>query len=629
MMTARSRDLAASGYRGVMVRLRSAAALIATFVGLAGTARAASPFVTGGEVPAGSSGGAAKSRSQLQYEALGRLEKEAVDDALAWRGLALEPAPAGKRVGVVHVYNHEVFSRKDSYFQLLNYLHRTTREEIIRREVLLLPGDPYVEALVEETGRNLRQEDVSSLVIVLPVKGTQADHVDLLVVTRDVWSLRFNTEFDFGEGELRSLSTSLSENNLLGWRKRASFAYLLGRGAYAIGPTYFDPNVAGSRLTFSGSYRAYYTRETNQREGTSVGARVSYPLFSLASRWGASLGASYANTVARNFLGGRLRTLDLRATPERDDLPYIYRVRSASVDSQIVRSFGKAVIQRVAVGHTLSSVRPRFLKDYPLADPQLQTLLGNAIFPRSERISQVYLSYSLFTPRYRVYRDFSTYDLGEDVILGPSLSGSVARAVGWLGSEAIYTSVSAGAAWTFDYGNGYQKIGVGWSGARRFGELVDEYRSASVYLATPMLWRAFRLVADASTGALIDNRRSNVRETVGAETSLRAYATGEFEGQAAYMAHFEVRSAPIAVAAFRLGLVAFHDMGHAARKWTDLGVKQDAGLGLRLLIPQLNFYVLRVDWAVAFQDGTRDGQGHLLTAKGLPGRISAGFRQAF
>src|SRR5688500_10745458 len=54
-------------------------------------------------------------------EALGVLERQAVDEALAARGLTIEPAPDGKLVGEIHVVNHEVFSQRDSYFQLLNF----------------------------------------------------------------------------------------------------------------------------------------------------------------------------------------------------------------------------------------------------------------------------------------------------------------------------------------------------------------------------------------------------------------------------------------------------------------------------------------------------------------------------
>lgn len=575
---------------------------------------------------------AAPSRAATRgLESLGKLEREGVEDALAARGLVLELAPEGKVIGQIHVVNHPVFSHRDSYFQLLNVFHFTTREQIIRREVLLQPGDPFKQALVDETVRNLRDGDLSSLVVVLPVKASAPGTVDLLVVTRDLWSLRFNTEFDFGEGTLRSLATSLSENNLFGHRKRFSFAYVLARGNYGLGPTYYDPNIAGTRLTFSGSYRAVYTRTINEREGTSYGARLAYPLYSLATRWGGSISASQSNLVARSYTGNDLREVRVRTSRGVATLPQIYRVRTTSVDSQIVHSVGKNVLHRIAVGHDLSIVRPSFLTTFPVpeSDPELRAAYAAAIFPRSEQLSSLYLSYGLFTPRYRIYRDFATYDLREDYVLGPSASFAVSRAFSFLGSEVEYTGVSASAGWTFDWKGGYQRLSFGFSGRVQSDRIIDQSRSASIYLASPVLRGWGRLVADGALSVLVNNTRPNVYYAVGAETGLRGYATGEFFGQASYMAHLEARTTPLAIWALRLGAVVFYDIGHAAPALSELGARQDAGFGIRLLIPQLNFYVLRIDWAIPFQNGARNQRGEFFTTAGLPGRISAGFRQVF
>ena len=574
---------------------------------------------------------------------LGGLEREAVEDALAGRGLRIDPAPARKRIGFIHVVNHEVCSRRDSVTQLLNALHRTTRESIIRRELLLGAGDLYVPALAEESVRNLRDADFSSLVVSLPVVppapdgsgGTAADPnaaatVDLLVVTRDVWSLRLNTEFDYGEGTLRALSTSLSENNLFGWRKKVSLAFQYKRGSYAIGPSYLDPNVAGTRLTFSASLRSWYSSDTGEREGATFGFQATYPLFSLASRWGAELSGSLGSVVDRDYRGNNLRLVDLAATPTPEALPYIYRRRSSTMYTQLTRSFGSSVIQRVSGGHELSVVRPSFLPDFPAMDMATRDAFAAAIFPRNERLSSLYLAYGLFTPRYRVYRDFDTYDLREDAILGPSFSLSVSRGADWMGSDLAFTGINVGATWAGDWLDGRQRIAISWNTRVRDGRLVDRRQGVSTTLATPVLGKAVRLVAAGWVNMLVANTRPNERYTVGAENGLRGYATGEFQGQASYLGHVEARTTPLHLAAFRLGAVAFYDVGHAAANLSSLEARQNVGVGIRLLIPQLNFYVLRIDAAVPLQNGERLSSGAHLTRAGLQGyRISAGFRQVF
>ena len=292
---------------------------------------------------------------------LGRLEQETVNDALASIGAHIDPAPEGKTVGRVYVANQNVFSKHDWYFQLFNIFHWTTRSYILDRELLLRPGQRYDQALVEESIRNLQNPpgiviggkaygspELSSVVVLVPIASPIPGQVDLLLVTRDIWSLRFNTNFEYQGNALTLFESSLSENNLFGWRKYLSLGFGFDQGRYYYGPSYFDPNIRGTRLTLYASARFYNARETGDYEGNSQIASLRYPLYSLASRWGAALDVIHQNSVSRGFRGNSIRLVDLAAT--RDDverLPYEYRRRIVTVDGSVVRSFGVAVIQRV------------------------------------------------------------------------------------------------------------------------------------------------------------------------------------------------------------------------------------------------------------------------------------------
>jgi len=558
------------------------------------------------------------------------IEREAVDDALLARGLRIDAAPEGKTVGVIHVANHDVFSPRDpGLVRWLNVFHRTTREDVIRREVLLRPGARWDEALADETARNLRRDvDLSSLVVVLPVKSAEPNKVDLLVVTRDVWSLRFNTDFEHQEGTLISLQTSLSENNLFGWRKRVSMNFDMYQGSYSLGPSYLDPNIAGTRLTLSAAYRWVFSRETDEQEGSSVAAAFAYPLFSLDSKWGAGLSVAHSDLVYRAFLRDQLQVVDLPDSSTEEMLPYIYRARSDSITSSVVRSFRmRHVIQRVTAGHQLRAVRPTLTDDFPEMDPDVRARFLRFFVAPSQRISALFLRYRLFTPRYRVYRDFDTFDLREDALLGPNLSLYGARAASWLGSEVEHVDLAAGAGWSLDLGDGAQRVFAEWSGrADDDGSLTEESVSGSVYLASPMLLRAARGILGGEATTIL-RTSSGQRVSLGGEDGLRGYAVGEFFSRedplhARFLAHAEVRSRGFRIASLRLGGLVFYDAGHAATRFSTLYPYQDAGFGLRLLIPQLNAYVLRFDWAFAFQDTPN-------TRAGWPGRLSLGFYQVF
>lgn len=597
-------------------------------------------------------------------EELGALEQEALEQALAAHGLRVDPMPEGKIVGRVHVVTFDVFSSGDVFFELpllgpplkrLKFLHRPTRDWAIRREALLRPGDRYQQALADETGRNLRDPLLSNLVVVVPVQAPEPDRVDLLVITRDLWSLRLNTSFEYQQGYLVSLSTSISENNLFGWRKRAAAVFDMGQGSFAVGPTYVDPNIRGSRFTLRGSAFAVFSRETGQQEGTRASAGLAYPLFSLGSRWGASLGVNHADVVARPlFVGSEVARVDLEGTPEIEDLPWSYRARRFGVGTGAERQFGRRVIQRVSAGYGFSAYRPSFVEGFP-EDPALRAAaeagvrssgqrVAERFFPPAERISALSIGYSLFTPVYRTYRDLGTFDLREDRQLGPKLSLGLGRAFRALGSDQDFTSLGASASWDFAFGGGIQGLAVGWSGRVLGGHAVDKSVSASIFLASPVLWRVARLVGQAATGVFLDDIRSRPPVFVlGGTSGLRAYQIGELSGDAHFIAHLELRSMALKAKTFRIGALCFYDLGgadtpdvgggsdlgRAFRSVARLAPHHDLGVGLRLLIPQFQPYVIRADWAFATV-GTFDPVTLAArTEAGWPGRISIGFHQVF
>jgi hypothetical protein len=567
---------------------------------------------------------------------LGRLEREAVEEALAARRLTVDPAPQGKTIGQIQIVNLPVFSGRDWLFQYFNFLHVTTREVTIRRELLFAPGQLYDQALVDETTRNLRADpSYSSVVTIVAVVSGRPGVVDLLVVTRDVWSLRLNTDFQAQQSKLIYFTGSLAENNLFGRRKRLALVFEMDQGALALGPTYVDPNIAGTRLTLSSSVRALFRREGGELEGSSSSTVFGYPLYSLASRWGASLSVGHADSVVRAFTGTDLARVDIKSTPEvKERWPWIYRIKSFGTSTSGVRQLGRDVIHRISAGHEYSVVRPTFTPDFP-DDPAARAEFAREKFPRSERVSDVFLGYVVFQPRYRAYRDLNSFDLREDRQLGGSADARVSLAAKALGGEENFYRMGFGAGWAFAALGGYQSVAIRWGTRLEHGRFVDQSFSAGGYAATPVIKRAFRLVADAGAAVLLDDTQ-NALYTLGGDTGLRGYTIGDRRGQTYALGHLEARSMPLPVASLRVGGVLFWDVGDAGnsdpgggavlgrvvRSLQALSPRTDVGVGMRLLIPQFNSYVLRLDWAFATQSTER-------TRAGWPGRVSFAFKQVF
>jgi hypothetical protein len=570
---------------------------------------------------------------------LGVLEGESVEDAMAMLGLRIDPYPEGKRIGHVYVVNQDVFSRQDWYFRFFNVFHRTTRSETLERELLMKVGQCYDEALVDESVRNLQTPpslvtantnvfsppELSSVVAFLPVISPQPDSVDMLAVTRDLWSLRFNTTFEFQQGVLSLFKTSLSENNLFGWRKYLALVFDMDQGRYDVGPSYFDPNVAGSRLMLFTEAKVYYARDTNQHEGDGELFSLHYPLYALAVRWGAGFDFIHGNTVERTFHGNGLRVEDLSDTPDVvEAFPDIYRQRVYTTNAYVVRSFGHTVIQRVTFGHRFDRRHSTTLPDFPggPSTPAEADAFLAEFAPLSETRSEPYFRYEMFVARYGTFRDLDTFDLRENRQVGPSVIVEAGASLPALGSDYQSFPVSVAATWAFAPTSDAYGYALGQASARlRSGRFIDQQVRAQVYLATPHLGRVARFVISAATDSVrADTRRT--RFILGGSTGLRGYAIGDFADTSDFIAHLELRLKPLVLSSQRLGAIAFYDVGDAAPSFLSLVPHHDFGIGLRWLIPQLNSSVLRIDWAVATQSTT-------LTRAGMPGRITAGYLQVF
>jgi len=127
-----------------------------------------------------------------EHDGYSALEKSVISQKLGQRGLSLDPAPEGKLIEEVQIVTLDVFDERDPMPDIVNVLHVTTRERVIRRELLFHEGEPYRALFAHETARNLRDVTQLSIVLVVPAQGSRPERVRVLVITKDVWSLRLN-----------------------------------------------------------------------------------------------------------------------------------------------------------------------------------------------------------------------------------------------------------------------------------------------------------------------------------------------------------------------------------------------------------------------------------------------------
>jgi hypothetical protein len=568
-----------------------------------------------------------------QVALLGSLERQSLEHVLDERRLEIDPAPWGKTVGDIIVYNNRVFSKRDGFLQFFNHFHRTTRDYITEREVIIQPGDPWAQTKADETARRLRDPVFSSLVVVMPVKAADPSKVDVLVVTRDVWSLRLNTEYAFQDSRFTYLTFSLSENNFLGLRKLVSLTYEMDLSQAGIGPVYYDPNFLGKHVDLYTRIYALFNRDDLwdrrdfEYEGSQSVIRVNRPIWNLDVDWGGGVEFRHNFSIDRRYQQNseghiRLRPYDSPDTAEVEEIPYEYRARTFSLSTGVTRGFGTTVEHRLKAGHQLASSSYEVTDDFAFG-ADLQADFERDVLPRSEVTSALYVGYELFVPTYRQFRNVGGFDLAEDVRLGPSLETTVSFGLELIGSDMNFIRLNQSASYALPWGaDGLLKLSAGISG--RFqteGDdphlFIDNSASAETRVVTPTLFGWLRLVNEIRFGTMWHETQNRFL-SIGGDNGLRGFGINEFDGLRRVVMQTEIRTAPVPFLFSRWGLVAFHDVGGAAASLQSMRLHNDLGAGVRLLLPQMSSQILRFDFAFPL-DGPTVGTF----------RFTAGFQSAF
>ena len=259
----------------------------------------------------------------------------------------------------------------------LRFLHHSSREATIRRQLLFAPGDTVDTLLIGETMRRLRQQRLFSDVV-LQARRCEGGDLSLVMRTRDSWTLRPRLQLRTPS----TLSIGVEERNVLGTGRALSLSSEMSpRGTGAAG-TLNDPWLFGTNL-------AAHLRIASLAGTHSLRAGLRNHEYSVFDRWHAeanvarlSFGDTAAadrplHTVAALFALGRrvgndpYAVTQLSVGAEFDSASSISGTRrTVSSRQSHVRSFLGAelgIARRTAVFDTASWVVPgRGFLDVPL-----------------------------------------------------------------------------------------------------------------------------------------------------------------------------------------------------------------------------------------------------------------------
>jgi hypothetical protein len=505
--------------------------------------------------------------------------------------LGLEPAAVvdGKRIAWIRIASDDVFVKDEVWPLWLNWFHATTREHVVRRELLFQEGEPFDNARIEETMRNLRGMGLFALVRIVAVKIDDPNAVGIVVHTRDLWSLRLETGFN-ASTLVDQFTARLIERNFLGRNQALGASFNLLPRTFAVAEEYAARRVLGSTVRVEQSAGVIFNRERREAEGSSWLLRVSEPYYYLRQRWAWSSVFSYSTQAIRRLQQKRI----IAFPPESEDAdgPYAqraWRQQDATAAAAGYFRLGEAVKNTFGLGWDFRYRDSRRNRETMLV-PELEEYFETRVIPRQRRESGPTLSYDLFTPRYVTFENLTTFGQSENVRVGPTFTLLTRVPLEAFGSNTNSWVVDAQAGFSAAPGGFLLDAKVQGVGRLERERWVDQRFNAVARGASPVLFKAFRVVARVGL-ELRRNDTVNTYVTLGSSNGLRGYKSQELLtiGGNRLLANFELRSVPfLAWEAVHIGGVVFYDVGSVYNERASFALHHAVGLGLRVLFPQLN-----------------------------------------
>lgn len=463
-------------------------------------------------------------------------------------------------------------------FRLADRIHFVTREEVIRRELLIKPKDPWSELKVLESERNLRA--LGSFRFVEAKSRPRPDgKVDIAVRTQDSWTTIPNLSLGTEGGE-SFFSYGLQENNLFGYNKAVSFLHSQKGPNVRNDLRYTDPRLAGSRLRLS-------AMEATTSHGDSTGLDLARPFYSLDTAYAYGMGWARTNDEDTVYQDGQ--------TLSR----FLEHGRSATLSAGLSLGKSDSLVQRAEAGWFYS--KSRFTSE---------TGTAPGTVPRDRELSGPTLGYSWTQPRYIKETYIDRMERVEDYNLGNELS--------FLGGYAGRHLQSDRDRWLFNVtdqqglGLGEGRFALAQVGAagRAAGQ---DWENALLFTNLDLFWKSRRPFLNTWVvhleGATVRRMDKENQVVLGGDTGLRGYANNAFTGAKAVLFNVENRFFIPGeyLHLVRVGGAVFFDTGAVAREGSGLSMtsfKSDLGAGLRLASTRSRSGgVVRIDLAYALDRG--------------------------
>jgi hypothetical protein len=544
----------------------------------------------------------------------------------------VQPAPADTcrqgRISHVFIDNQSIFDTADPdleprfrwAYSTANALHVSTKEWVIRRELLFGPGACFDPFMLEETERVLRGYPFLSRVDVFPVPLPDGTY-HVIVATRDEWSTRVDVRLDTRDG-VRLEGLRLREDNLLGTGQSVGLFWHEREVTRDYGVTYHTPQLVGTRWDLSAALG-------RTRAGTAVLEEVAYPFVGEVSRWGGRQSFLREDQYF-DYVLPRPREQEEEARPH-----VLVPVREQAFDVALVRRLGRrgntALVgaaltyqQLTYPGVTQVSPAGDFDERYPAPDSVAELVRRQRQELHNIRAFALLGQRNVWwVRRYGLdsMRGQEDVRLGAEAILGVGRSMPTLEADDDLyGLMTLYAAFEAGDGLVIARARGDARRDL--AAAAGATEWKDVFVESEVlgYLQPSRLRRHTLVFRAAGTGGW--HTRRPYQLTLGGENGLRGHHREQFPGGRRLVLSLEDRvfvGWPLP-SVLDVGATAFAEAG---RMWAgdgpfgaDSGWQASAGVGLRGSFPAGSRTIYRLDFAWPLARGAGAGDFRVTVSVG-------------
>jgi len=491
---------------------------------------------------------------------------------------------SGAVIGDVTIHAGDIFDPETpgenrAVFRAADKLHRTTREWVIRRQLTFKPGDRYSRLVLDESERHLRHNGYLYDATIRPVR-YDGHAVDVLVSTRDVWTLRPAAGFH-RSGGVNTVHFGLHDANFLGWGKKVEIERVNGVDRVETGVSLIDPALAGTHAKLELGY-------SSNSDGSASVLAVERPFWCRDASWGAGLRGEDADRIDPLYALGEITSR--------------YRTQHALLDAWVGRKVGGG-------GKTIRRVLGGFTFDRSLFDP-LPEAGATTVLPSDRTLAYPWVGFSVAREGYIKARDMDKLGRTEDFNLGEQVDLRLGFSSPTFGADRTAGIVALSAESGMSPGAGQILTLRGGLGGRVTDAGVEDGRLD----ATARYYHREgdrRLFYSALTGAASSNADLDHQILLGGDNGLRGYPLRYATGDRSLLLTVEERFYLDRefFHLLRVGAAVFADVGKA---WSEapqpashLGVLRDLGFGLRFgQTRSAHAAVLRIDLAVPL-----DGMG--------------------